>query len=431
MYKLTNKLIALTLILLVFSSCSNEEDATENKPTTTKTGSAKFSLITRPQNSDGSTFSGYMQKIESPDVTGTIDNADAHEISASHLGGIYEFNKAVYVNDYDNKAISRWTLSDDNVGTGSGNLSVAELGFQGNIAFKDENTAYVGGVGKILIFNPTTMVKTGIIDWSSLSRAGEVTDFPTAGATIQVDGISEIIINGNYLYAALYYMNNVNTFTPATATCDILVIDLTKVDNSSSDNSDALVNIITDTRGSFTGAWNTGGGVYYMNKAENGDIYVLCHNVFGGARQIMGKPSCVLRIKNGATAFDPDYYFDLESASQGDGNPVTNFEYYGNGKFLATVLDPSKLDSNNPYSYNTDPVFRWWSFDLNTKTATKLFDEYTIAGKAAKCYFTDTNAYIPFSNKNENYINKVDLSNFSNNSKTVTTTGLAHILSLD
>lgn len=420
-----NKLLLSIFALAVFTSCSNDDkdNGQEND------GSASLALITRPQNTDGSSFAAYMQKIESADVTGTISNTSAHEISASHSGGVYEFNKAVYVNDYRNALITRWTLSNENIGAKTGSINVPELGFQGNIYFKDENTAYIGGSGKITIFNPTTMVKTGVIDWSSLSKAGQVSDFPTLGAIIQADGVSEIIINGNYMYAALYYMNDFNAFTPASASCSILVIDLTKVSSTSSSNKEALVGIITDTRGSFSGAWNTGGGVYYMNKTENGDIYVLCHNVFGGARTSIGKPACLLRIKNGAVTFDSDYYFDLETASQGNGNPVTNFEYYGNGKFLATVLDPSKIDPNNPYSYNTDAVFRWWSFDLNTKTASKLDDEYTISGKAAKCYFENGYAYVPFATKTSNYINKIKLSDFSK-TKTITTTGMAHILKL-
>lgn len=426
MNKMTTRLTAFIFTMLAFSSCNNDDDDS-NGPI--NNGQAKYALITRPQNSDGMSFSAYMQKIDSPEVTGTIDNSKSHEISASHSGGVYGFNQAVYVNDYKNGLISRWTLSGGNVGEKAGSIVVPELGFQGNIAFKDEKTAYIGGSGKIVIFNPTTMVKTGVIDWSSLSRAGEVTNFPTTGATIQGDGVTEIIISGNYMYAALYYMNDFNSFTPATATCDILVIDLTKVNNSSSNNSEALVGITTDTRGSFTGAWNTGGGVYYMNKTENGDVYVLCHNVFGSARAITGKPSSLLRIKSGATSFDPDYYFDLEAVAQGNGNPVTNFEYYGNGKFLATVLDPSQLDPSNPYSYNTDPVFRWWSFDLNTKTAKKLDDEYTNGGKVAKCYFENGYAYVPFSNKTSNYINKINLSDLSK-TKTITTTGMAHILGL-
>ncbi|MDX6189694.1 DUF4374 domain-containing protein [Flavobacterium sp. Fl-318] len=422
---MTNKFTLLIFTLLALSSCSSNDDKTES---TTDT-SANYALITRPQNADGRSFAAYMQKMDSPDVTGTINNANAHEISASHSGGVYEFKKAVYVNDYQNGLITRWTLSNGNLGQKTGSISVPELGFQGNISFKDENTAYIGGSGKIVIFNPTTMVKTGVIDCSSLSRVGKVTNFPTAGATIKAEGVTEIIINGNFMYAALYAMYDFNTFTPATTTCDILVIDLTKVNNSAAGNSAALVKVITDDRGSFTGAWNTGGGVYYMNRTENGDIYVLCHNVFGGARSAIGKPACLLRIKSGATAFDTNYYFDLETVSQGNGNPVTNFEYYGNGKFLATVLDPTKLDPNNPYSYNTDPVFRWWSFDLNAKTAKKLDDEYTNSGKVARCYFANGYAYVPFANKTTNYINKINLNDFSK-TKAVTTTGISHILGL-
>ncbi|NQX86437.1 MAG: DUF4374 domain-containing protein [Flavobacteriaceae bacterium] len=418
------KSIVLMFAFIALLSCSNDDDGSKSQEP------ANYALITRPINSDGMTFSAYMQIMDSPNVEGTMSNSNAYEISASHLGGVYEFNEAVYVNDYLNTKITKWTLNIENVVQNSGSIQVPELGFQGNIAFHDDNVAYVGGTGSISIFNPTTMVKTGKIDLSSISRVGEVTDFPSVGATIQADGVSEIIINGNYMYAAMYHMFDFNSFTPATSTCDILVIDLNQLDNSSQDNSQAIVNVISDTRGSFTGAWNTGGGVYYMNKDENGDIYVLCHNVFGGARQLMNKPSCVLRINNGATSFDPAYYFDLESASQGNGNPVTNFEYYGDGKFMATVLDPTQLDPSNPFSFNNDPVFRWWSFDLNTKTATQVSNIYTNAGKAAGCYFENGYAYIPYFTSDSNYINKVNLNNFNDNLKAVTTTGFPNIYKL-
>lgn len=427
MKKINDKVFVVLLILLGFSACKTDEDIITPVDVY---ASAEYALITRPQNTDGSTFSAYMQKMDAPDMKGNIDNSNTYEISAAHLGGVYAANKSVYVNDYLNATITGYRLSDDNVGEMIGSTLVPELGFQGNIAFQDEETAYIGGSGSIVIFNPSTMSKTGLIDWSSMSRVGEVTDFPVPGASIQGDGVTEIIISGNYMYAALYQMYDFNTFTPATNTCSILVIDLSKVDTESSDNSDALVEVITDTRGSFTGAWNTGGGVYYMNKTANGDIYVLCHNVFGGARAIMDKPACILRIRSGATSFDSDYYFDLETASQGIGNPVTNFEFYDDGKFLATVLDPTQLDPDNPYSYNTDPVFRWWTFDLNAQTASSLGDEYTNAGKSAKCFFEDGYAYVPYTNLTENYINQINLSDLTK-TKLLTTSGLPHILKLN
>ncbi|MFZ4861923.1 DUF4374 domain-containing protein [Sphingobacterium sp. Mn56C] len=415
--------IALGL-LLACASC----DKDKNNGPEASGNSAEIALITRVQNENGQGSAGYMQTLNLTDFSGTISNKNAHELSAKSTGGTYAFNKSIYINDYHNSNIARWTLSANNLAKKMGEINVSELGFQGNIAFKDANTAYVGGSGKIIIFNPTTMTKIGVIDWSSLSRLNEVTNFPDKDDQIKNEGISEIIINGNYLLAAMYHTKS-DMFTPATKTCNILVVDLKKIDLSSPKNEKALVSIIQDDRGSFTGAWNSGGGVYFMQKVENGDIYVLCHNVFGGFRKIIGKPACLLRIKNGEKVFDKDYYFDLETAAGGAGNPVINFEYYGNGKFLASVMDPKLLNKDNPYSYNMDPIFNWWTFDLHAKTAKKISKENTRSGKIAKCYFTKDYAYVPFDNGNENYINKISLNDFSKKGQMLTT-GLANILDL-
>ena len=48
------------------------------------------------------------------------------------------------------------------------------------------------------------------------------------------------------------------------------------------------------------------------------------------------KPSGILRIKNGATEFDKDYFFDVENAP--NGGKLFWMDYLGNGKAIARII---------------------------------------------------------------------------------------------
>jgi hypothetical protein len=327
--------------------------------------------------------------------------------------------------------MEKWGIDEDNATSLEGEVNLAELGYQGNAWFQNNTTAYVGGLStSIIIFNPETMQKTGKIDFSAVSNVGKPTDFPQAGGTIAAESVTELIVRNNLLFVALMPLADISTFTPGDSGCSIIIIDLTKVDANSQDNSSAVVKRISDSRGSATGAWGSGGGSFFMTQDENNDIYVLCHNQWAGWRAVFNKPACVLRIKNGATDFDANYYFDLETAAKGSGNPVINMEYYGGGKFLAAVQDPSAIDPNNPISYYVDPVYQWWSFDLYNKSATIVSENYTRGASASVCYFSNGQAFVPFENKTESYVMKVDLSSLES-SRQFGTVGVPSIYSLD
>lgn len=279
---------------------------------------------------------------------------------------------------------------------------------------KDATTGFIGASNsfKIAIFNPTTMQRTGFIDLTAKSRLGEVTNFPTAGATVAGQSVAEVIIRGNLMYAAVFYFDSFNAFTPMKNACYIIIIDMTKVDPNNASNAAAIIKEISDDRGSYTGAWNSGGGSNFMVIDEKNDIYVLSHNIWANHRATTGKPASVLRIKNGETEFDKSFYYDLETASQGTGNPVMGLEYHKDGKFYAAVMDPSQIDPNNPLSYYTDPIFKWWQFDLyNTSAKAKIINTAKFCKGAASTnsYFEGDNAFIPFADNTESYTIQVNI----------------------
>ncbi|MEM8938843.1 MAG: hypothetical protein AAGC64_05810 [Bacteroidota bacterium] len=426
-YLLSTKHLPLVWALLMFvalSGCGDDDTPGEVAP-------GEFAMVTSTLNANGQSRAFFLQRV-SVDSTGSVDNQNATELSPATGAMVHSFNGAIYFSDYAIGQMVKWEIDESNNATNSGEMSLIELQFQGNTAFKDASTAFVGGISTdIIIFNPTTMIKTGTIDFSAFSKVGESTDFPAEGGVYQGESVSEIIIRDNYLFASLMPLSSIENFTPAEIGCSIIVVDLDQVNTNERGNTDAVVKRIYDERGSSTGAWGSGGGNYFMQMDENDDIYFLCHNFWANPfLRPAFNPACILKIADGETDFDPEYYFDVESASRGLGNGVMNFEYYGNGKFLAAVQDPESIDPGNPNSYFVDPIFQWWSFDLYNQTASIVTEEYTRGAFAAVSYFEDEFGYVPFESNGENFVMKVDLNDLSA-SRHIETVGLPQLYSLE
>lgn len=420
----TGLLMLLALFPLLLTSCKDDDGDTPSGDV------GDFALITTVLNADGYTSAYYLQRA-SDENENELDNSQATELSAATGAMTHSYGGSIFFSDYNNGRMQKWSIDESNNAELEGSISLSELLYQGNTTFLNSTTAFVGGLSTdIVIFNPTTMQKTGTIDISSVSNTGESTDFPTAGGTIAAEGITEMIVRDNLLFVALMPLSDVASFIPGETGCSIVVIDLDEVDPSAQGNTSAVVKRIYDERGSSTGAWGSGGGSYFMKLDENNDIYMICHNMWTGYRSVIGNPACILKIASGTTDFDEDYYFDLETAAKGNGNPVINFEYYGDGKFLAAVQDPDAVDSSNPYSYYVDPVYQWWSFDLYDKTAQIASESYTRGASASVCYFEDGVGFVPFEDAEESYVMKVDLESLET-SKQFNTVGVPSLFSLD
>ncbi|MEM6644364.1 MAG: hypothetical protein AAF616_15400 [Bacteroidota bacterium] len=422
--KYVSKAIVPALLLFVVSACKDDDTQADFQP-------GEFAMITSTLNSDGQTRAFFLQRV-SVDSTGTVDNSNATELSPATGAMVHSFGGSIFFSDYANGRMVKWNIDESNNVSKAGEISMPELVFQGNTAFQDETKAFVGGLNtSLVIFNPTTMLKTGTIDFSAHSKIGHSTDYPTQGGTYEGESVSEIIIRDNYLFAALMPLSKIDGFQPAEVGCSIIVIDLDKVNPNEVGNQSAVVKRIYDDRGSSTGAWGSGGGNSFMQMDENNDIYVLSHNFWANPfYRPAFNAACILKIPNGETDFDPNYHFDVEAVSKGTGNGVMNFEYYGNGKFLAAVQDPGAADPENPFSYFVDPIFQWWSFDLYNKTATLVAEEYSRAALAAVSYFEGDFGYVPFESNGLNYVMKVDL-NTLETSKHIETVGLPALYSLE
>lgn len=125
------------------------------------------------------------------------------------------------------------------------------------------------------------------------------------------------------------------------------------------------VTISTDTRSTYPGSFApiTPNAVNYNN-----EVYMITNT---GDRWGVNpnKPSAIFRLKNGATAFDKDYFFDLSAISGG------NREYYGlwdlgNGKAITRMGRKDLLLKFEDYTGKD--VFEYYVIDVVNKTRTKL-----------------------------------------------------------
>lgn len=165
-----------------------------------------------------------------------------------------------------------------------------------------------------------------------------------------------------------------------------------------------LEKIIYDERTSPIGnnGHNTG-----IVETENGDIYSYSSSALSGGFTVASKPSGVLRIKNGATEFDKDYFFNVEKAV--NGGKIYWMDYVGKGKAIARIILD---DTKGAYKWGTflgNDVVKLVMLDFNKKTVTDIKgipnhgQRYT-----APVFKEDGKVYISVSDKLETRIYVVD-----------------------
>jgi hypothetical protein len=105
------------------------------------------------------------------------------------------------------------------------------------------------------------------------------------------------------------------------------------------------------------------GGGWSLFTDTAGDLYATGNAWFGfahffGDEAAAQPPDCVIRIKSGSTAFDPDYYVDLNQVA---GTPAVYHAWQVSGRSLfAAIWDPADEPSAllDPDAYWSAPLLR-------------------------------------------------------------------------
>lgn len=173
---------------------------------------------------------------------------------------------------------------------------------------------------------------------------------------------TSIVVNDNKMYVSFYPLDGASWNTDLTDTAYVTIYSYPGLDS---------LTTIKDTR---TGPIGYYGNQINMVKAENGDIYTFSPSSFAGGYTQVTKKSGILRIRNGQQSFDPNYFFDVETAS--GGAKLLSATYAGDGLLVARMQIPGTDDINALWGAFdvTVPICQIAIIDLNNKTVTHVKD---------------------------------------------------------
>lgn len=345
--KKTSLLLAASALMALATACSNNDEPT---PVVPEQGDFKGIIFaTAVTNPEGNSGVSYVQTLDDLKA-GTIDNRNAIPTGFGVMPIVVPSGNVYAFPDYmgQTKAeVTRYTVDGKGQLIKKGALSIPAAAAASNIVELNSEKAYLTlqTLGKVRVFNPTTMTLIQDIDLNALAQEG-----------CKVSPAAMIIRDGK-LFVGLNQMNA--NYMPQKNQVELAMID-TKTDKLEK-------HIVSDVHGLSFATRPIDPNSIFMD--EQKDIYINCMGAFGFMPQF---PGGLVRIKNGATDIDPDYCIALNQTPVA-GLSVSHADcffsvcYGGNGKLYAYgsayALDPNAADS--PYTSMTAfPV----EVDLNAKS---------------------------------------------------------------
>jgi hypothetical protein len=277
--------------------------------------------------------------------TDTLDLSNAIEIPG--FGDAFSFEDKLYVTKGETFEIERYRVDGVQLVREAGvSLQGRGIDFMSEVFFVDAEHAYTvnGAQYSVIELNPSTMTITAEHDLGALRREGWGSE-ARGGFLRQADGKL-------FLYWA--YTNNRTEFIN-----DFVLGVFDTATNS--------LNVIEQTQCPATAGF---GGFF----DEQGDLYLIADSFggftfFGSAEP---KPACVLRVRAGSDAIDPEYRFAPTDAL-GNGLAPWGFYYAGNGLAYTTAVDPAQLPSyDSVFEFIFAPVHQGWTLDIRNQTATRI-----------------------------------------------------------
>ncbi|GAA5219491.1 DUF4374 domain-containing protein [Membranihabitans marinus] len=318
-------------IAIAFASCEKDEEVTPSvDPDPDPAVEIKYALSTISGAYPNTTT--YIQGLENLDFT-TIDNDNAIELTNS--GEMIQFGENVFATPFGAPAnLVKYAFDEDGIPREEERIIVPGSNVFSTLYFESEEKAYAtlsGGLSKLIVFNPSTMRITGEVNLSQVSS-----HFPEATRTYYL-AIEE---RDGKLYMGVHFEKN---FVPVNDSAYVAIIDLA---------SNSFEKLISDGRtGMIFGGSGPNSGIF---KDSNGDIYIQGKGTLneGGT-----SPSGLLRIKNGESEFDADYFFNMEAAT---GSLCYGISYFSDDEvFTARVEDASDF-----WEYLTgQPQFKYYKVD--------------------------------------------------------------------
>lgn len=375
--QITVSALAWMVLLGCFSGCGSSDSSTgNNAPAPPEDGSA-FVLGSRIRTPDGRAF---FVSIETDLESRQLDLSRAIELSG--FARVYTFDGALYTMDSESLVIQRYRVAADRTVTPDERVSMAFLGFNSFrplFAFIDRTRAYYVDLqqGQVIVWDPDAMALIESLPVEGLLR--DSYELRQTGLHVVGD---RIFVPFAWTREAAFEI---------VPTLNVLVLDRETGD---------LERILEDDR--CVGA---GGGF----ATANGDFYVIGDSV-DGRYDAFGDndlpPPCLLRIRSGASDFDPDYYVNMLEAMETeavghliglpDGQAVT--------RRLAVDVDLSTVE--DPFDLTFAQIWQWITFDVENPTPTPL--EVPLSALPFPPFEVDEVLYVPREGEAESTLYRID-----------------------
>lgn len=191
------------------------------------------------------------------------------------------------------------------------------------------------------------------VDINTVAITRTVTHPVSQLSTLDWPGFTGMRISDNKVYMT-FYLSDPSTYeTKYVDTAYVAVYSYPELE---------YITMIKDTRTGPAGAWNTDCGI---QSDEKGDLYTMSTTaIANGFSQNSRTPAGFLRIRNGDTTFDPDYYFDIQAAT--GGLRPAHIRYVGNGLVYAEI---STVKNQEKWK---DVDLKVCIIDLYNKTVTEV-----------------------------------------------------------
>ena len=294
---MNKKLIALTFAASLFAACGNDSSSNASD-------SDDYKREFATSISTGETmFVGTMSLDHTDDL-----GKDFVEVGTR--AGVVYYDNSLFIADLDVGSISRYSLAENNkLGKVTAKLSLPGT-WVNHIYFVNEEKAYLGGMlDSLIIINPKTMKKTGVIDLSKYKDKDALVVSPGTG----------VIVDGR-LYVGL--LQNVSDYATGNE-AQVAIIDVKK---------DKVLAVAKDDRIAAVGSLDDSQNQAFVVL----DDYIYCYsNASWGYAP--GQVDGFLRIKVGETKFDEKYVWKV-SEEVG----IKNLTEKGNFKYLSPATYPSE-----------------------------------------------------------------------------------------
>lgn len=337
MNKTIQTLLAFSALAMSFTACNKDNDS----PTTINENH-DIAIVTNINSSSPAT--GYVGTLKDLEV-GAYDVSNARQSTVTPFI-VLDGDDVYVIPNQRGDQLFKYRRNDgllDEVGS----LSLPSNSGSISMVIENQEVAYISllKTGKIAIINPSTMTITDYIDLTSYAIGDGSPDPAT------------MILRDQKLYVTCVQTSDgFSTTNPA----QLLVIDLA--------NNNAITSI-TDNRTGFAGAFDDLHAIFFD---EKGDLYVSCVASYGF---VPGQKCGFLRIKNGESEFDPDYFFNVTDYSVA-GIPGNRVDYFQHIKYSAegTLFGAGNIYalSSNPPDYVNDRTVGAFKVDLYNQTITKL-----------------------------------------------------------